>query len=72
LYSIALTTEVETSRTKTNASFNLVLPLNLSTPSSQIVMQMKTVNTGKALKLLGSDFASFIIFLEILVMGKPY
>lgn len=66
-----MTTDIKTSRDKTNVSFSIIFPLNLSALSSQIVMQIKTINAGKALKLLSSDFASFFLFLYVLAIGKP-
>lgn len=65
-------TELKICKAKTNVSFRSVFPLNLSTPSSQIAMQIKMINAWKRLRLPSSDFISFITFLEVLVMGKSY
>lgn len=71
LCTIAVTTGIKTTKDKTNASFSPIFSLNLSSLSFQIVIQIKMVSVAKALKLLSSDLASFIIFLDVLARGKP-
>lgn len=54
-------------KSKTNVSFSSIFPLNLSMPSSQIEMQIQTINAGETVMLLSSGFNPFIIFLDIVI-----